>query len=280
MKADELMEKYKRKHGNSWNFSCQMESVDENKRTFYSAEYLDVGLLRQVHTRNNLHHVYYESSCGTFGRYSALKLKRIKTINQLQLEFPQFLINKETFDYENGIIKNKQKFYQHQNQSEDNISANIYNKEFWCNYLDTQLTKEDQKIVYIALVECLLLYYFTQISSFLDISQYPDITKCESYKNLINLIKTQQRNVDVKVDKYSIIDLLFIQITRLTQIDDCKELPSNSNLVSLLMKFDMKSFKEDPTENRDDLEDQINVDVDKTLTLILQQMSILAECIA
>lgn len=111
MKADELMKKYKRKHGNSWNFSCQMESVDENKRTFYSAEYLDVGLLRQVHTRNNLHHVYYESSCGTFGRYSALKLKRIKTINQLQLEFPQFLINKETFDFKNGIIKDGLQFY-------------------------------------------------------------------------------------------------------------------------------------------------------------------------
>jgi len=47
---------------------------------FYSAEYLDVGLLRQVHTRNNLHHVYYESSCGTFGRYSALK--QVKTLFQ------------------------------------------------------------------------------------------------------------------------------------------------------------------------------------------------------
>ena len=244
--AFDAMQKYKLKHGSSFDFCHHVFENGQIRRSYYSAEMLGAGWLRHVSIRPKRgKEVYYERPPGDLGKYSFSLIpnkNRLRGIKELQLEWPQFNINNETFIYSQGIIMNEKKF--HKKSSLKLSSNDQFDSNFWKNYSQRDLNSFERKVVFNAMVKCLSLYFFTQNPYYLKIENYATIQRCEDLNYFLNFVKSHEFTGGSADEIEGIEDILFILIARVTDLDKCFGLPSNLNLILLLQQSNGSYFKD------------------------------------
>ena len=248
--AFQQLEDYKSRHGTTRGF-FYIECDKNIRRTFYAAEYLGKGWLRQVVERKKegkSPKTYYVRPPNKLGEneFSLIAGQKLLTdILDLQLEWPHLEINENTFTYVTGVIKNKKKFYGDASLHDlhsDHIDSNylrhqpgdkLYNKEFFENYNKMNLTKNDKKIVGEAIVESMLLFFHTQYPPCLEVKHYLAIRNTRAYDKL-RIFLFDHEPVEQVVKKFpTVTNLLYLLLSRVAGFF-LRFLPTTTDLIKLL----------------------------------------------